>query len=54
MAFVFSIVVFFIDHYYAGGGGGVVSNKHCLLSFLQFILHFCIADLFVEIHVCDT
>ena len=28
MAFVFSIVVFFIDHYCAG-----VSNKHCLLSF---------------------
>ena len=28
MAFVFSIVVFFIDHYCAG-----VSNKHCLSFF---------------------
>ena len=28
MAFVFSIVVFFIDHYCAG-----VSNKHCLFQF---------------------
>ena len=34
MAFVFSIVVFFIDHYCTG-----VSNNHCLLSFFSLILY---------------
>ena len=32
MAFVFSIVVFFIDYYCAG-----VCNKHCLLSFFHLL-----------------
>ena len=31
MAFVFSIIVFFIDHYCAG-----VSNKYCLFQFSFF------------------
>ena len=34
MAFVFSVIVFFIDHYYAG-----VSTKHCLLSFFHWFCH---------------
>ena len=34
MAFVFSIVVFFIDHYCAG-----VSSKHCLSFFFSLIVN---------------